>query len=162
MFADSNYILQNSSPCIDKGDSSVQYNDVADPNNGTLAKYPSRGGLRNDIGAYGGQLAKLLTDQLIGIPFIGTEHPENFSLYQNYPNPFNPNTNITFDIPKSEFIKLAVYDILGREAAVLVNEFKQAGRYTISFNAAELSSGIYFYTLRSGDVTVTKKMILNK
>jgi len=162
LFADSNYILQNSSPCIDKGDSSIQYNDVADPNNGTLAKYPSRGGLRNDMGAYGGQLAKLLTDQLIGIPIIGTENPENFSLYQNYPNPFNPNTRITFDIPKSEFIQLAVYDILGREAAVLVNEFKQAGRYTISFNAAELSSGIYFYTLRSGDITVTKKMILNK
>lgn len=162
LFADSNYILQNSSPCIDKGDSSIQYNDVADPNNATLAKYPSRGGLRNDMGAYGGQLAKLLTDQLIGIPIIGTENPENFSLYQNYPNPFNPNTSITFDIPKSEFIQLAVYDILGREAAVLVNEFKQAGRYTISFNAAELSSGIYFYTLRSGDITVTKKMILNK
>lgn len=162
LFADSNYILQSSSPCIDKGDSSIQYNDVADPNNGTLAKYPSRGGIRNDMGAYGGQLARLLTAQLIGIPNIGNELPGTFSLYQNYPNPFNPKTKIIFDIAKSEFTKLAVNDILGREISVLIDEFKQAGRYSVSFNASALSSGIYFYTLQSGGVKETKKMILSK
>lgn len=162
LFADSNYILQNSSPCIDKGDSSVQYNDLADPNNGTLAKYPSRGGLRNDMGAYGGQLAKLLTDQLIAVNTIGAEIPSSFSLYQNYPNPFNPATKITFDLPKSEFTKIAVYDLLGKEVAVLANEFKQAGRYSVSFDASGLSSGIYFYTLQSGGISLTRKMILSK
>ena len=162
LFADSNYVLQISSPCIDKGDSSTQYNDLPDPNNGTIAKYPSRGGLRNDIGAYGGPLARLITNQLIGIPSIGSEIPVNYSLYQNYPNPFNPNTNITFDLPKGDFTRLAVYDILGREVSVLVNEFKTSGRYTINFNASVLSSGIYFYTLQSGNITITKKMILNK
>ncbi len=162
LFADSNYILQNSSPCIDKGDSSVQYNDLADPNNGTLAKYPSRGGLRNDMGAYGGQLAKLLTDQLIAVNTIGAEIPSSFSLYQNYPNPFNPATKITFDLPKSEFTKIAVYDLLGKEVAVLANEFKQAGRYSVSFDASGLSSGIYFYTLQSGGINLTRKMILSK
>lgn len=124
LFADSNYVLQVSSPCIDKGDSSSQYNDLPDPNNGSIAKYPSRGGLRNDIGAYGGPLARLLTNQLIGIPNISSEIPVNYSLYQNYPNPFNPNTNITFDLPKGDFTRLTVYDILGREVSVLVNEFK--------------------------------------
>jgi len=162
LFADSNYVLQLSSPCIDKGDSSTQYNDLPDPNNGTLAKYPSRGGLRNDMGAYGGPLARLLTNQLIGIPNIGSETPVNYSLYQNYPNPFNPNTNITFDLPKGEFTSLKVFDILGREVSVLVNEFKQQGRYSINFNAFELSSGIYFYSLQSGNITITKKMILSK
>jgi len=162
LFADSNYILQNSSPCIDKGDSSIQYNDVADPNNGTLAKYPSRGGLRNDMGAYGGQLAKLLTDQLIALNNIGEEFPGSFSLYQNYPNPFNPATRIMFDLPESGLTKLAVYDILGREVNVLLNEYTPAGRYTVSFDAARLSTGIYFYTLQSGNYTITKKMILTK
>lgn len=162
MFADSNYILQNTSPCIDKGDSSTQYNDIADPNNGTLAKYPSRGGLRNDIGAYGGQLVKLLTNQLIAVNNIGTEIPGSFSLYQNYPNPFNPATQIIFDLPESGLTKLAVYDILGREVNVLLNGFKPAGKYTVSFDASGLSSGIYFYTLQSGKVKMTRKMILSK
>lgn len=162
LFADSNYILQGSSPCIDKGDSSVQYNDLADPNNGTQAKYPSLGGLRNDIGAYGGQLTKLLTGQLIGIPSIGSGLPQTFSLYQNYPNPFNPSTQIIFDLPKSGFTKIAVYDLLGREVAVLANNFKQAGRYSVSFDATGLSSGIYFCTLQSGGNSITRKMILSK
>lgn len=162
LYADSNYVLQLSSPCIDKGDSSTQYNDLPDPNNGSIAKYPSRGGLRNDMGAYGGPLARLLTNQLIGIPNIGSETPVNYSLYQNYPNPFNPNTKITFDLPKGEYTSLKVFDILGREVSVLVNEFKQQGRYSINFNASELSSGIYFYSLQSGNFTITKKMILSK
>jgi hypothetical protein len=162
LFADSNYVLQISSPCIDKGDSSLIYNDIEDPNNATFAKYPSRGGLRNDMGAYGGPLARLLTNQLIGIPNIGTQTPVEYALYQNYPNPFNPSTKITFDIPKSEFTRLVVYDILGKEVAVIVNEFKQEGRYSVDFNASGLASGIYFYTLRNGNFTITKKMILNK
>ncbi|MEO8512959.1 MAG: T9SS type A sorting domain-containing protein [Ignavibacteria bacterium] len=162
LFADSNYVLQSGSPCIDKGDSSVIYNDIADPNNGTLALYPSRGGLRNDMGAYGGPLARLLSNGLIGIPNIGTHTPVNYALYQNYPNPFNPNTKITFDIPKSEFTKLIVYDVLGKETAIILNEFTQAGRYTVDFSASTLSSGIYFYTLQSGNIVLTKKMVLTK
>ncbi len=162
LFADSNYVLLVSSPCIDKGDSSAIYNDIEDPNNATFAKYPSRGGLRNDMGAYGGPLARLLTNQLIGIPALGTQTPLNYSLYQNYPNPFNPSTKITFDIPKSEFASLTVYDILGKEVAVIFNEYKQEGRYTIDFNGTALSSGIYFYTLTSGNTVITRKMILSK
>jgi len=162
LFADSNYVLQNSSPCIDKGDSSIIYNDMPDQNNPLNAKYPSRGTLRNDIGAYGGPLAALLSNQLIGVQNISSETPERFNLYQNYPNPFNPVTRINFDIPKSGMVKLAVYDALGREVSRLVNEYLAEGSYSAELNGFALASGIYFYTLRSGSFTLTKKMILTK
>ena len=97
MFADSNFILLQGSPCVDKGDSSTIYNDIEDPNNLSYALYPSRGGLRNDMGAYGGPLARILTNQLIGINGSGSELPQQFALHQNYPNPFNPSTKIVFE-----------------------------------------------------------------
>ncbi|MCI0448677.1 MAG: T9SS type A sorting domain-containing protein [Chlorobi bacterium] len=162
LFADSNYILQSNSPCVDKGDSSTIYNDPEDPNNPTFAKYPSRGGLRNDIGAYGGPLSRILTNQLIGIGSIGSEIPKNFVLYQNYPNPFNPATKITFALPKGEFVTLKVFDVLGEEVETLVYEFKPAGKYSIDFSSAELTSGIYFYRITAGNNTETRKMILVK
>jgi endonuclease I len=88
----------------------------------------------------------------------------SFELEQNYPNPFNPVTTIRFSVPESgkEFLStsLRVYDILGNEVAVLVNEDKTAGTYTIEFNPAGLSSGIYFYQLKCGNLISTKKMIL--
>jgi hypothetical protein len=162
LFADSNYVLTLGSPCIDKGDSSTVYNDLPDIGNPSNAKYPSRGGLRNDMGAYGGPLALILSNQLIGIPNIGNQLPKNFALYQNYPNPFNPATNITFDLPKGDFVRLKVYDALGREITTLVNDYRQAGRHTIQFNANELSSGIYFYKLSYENNSITSKMILSK
>jgi len=162
MFADTNYILQSSSPCIDKGDSSAIYNDLPDAGNPSNAKYPSMGTIRNDIGAYGGPLAALLSNQLIGIQITGTTVPAKFNLYQNYPNPFNPVSRIKFDIPQSGFVKLAVYDILGKEVSLIVNQYLGEGSYTADLNASVLSSGIYFYTLRSGNYLTTKKMILAK
>jgi len=162
LFADTNYILQSSSPCIDKGDSSAIYNDLPDAGNPSNAKFPSKGTIRNDIGAYGGPLAALLSNQLIGIQITGTTVPDKFNLYQNYPNPFNPVTRIKFDIPQSGFVKLAVYDILGKEVSLIVNQYLGEGSYTADLNASVLSSGIYFYTLRSGNYVTTKKMILSK
>ena len=90
------------------------------------------------------------------------EIPSQFSLSQNYPNPFNPITNIKFSIPKSGLVKLVIYDILGREIATLLNEVKPAGNYLVDYDASSLSSGVYFYTLSSGDFTDTKKMMLVK
>lgn len=162
MFADSNYILQTGSPCIDAGDSSTVYNDPADPNNPTLAGYPSRGTLRNDMGAYGGPLRRILTDQLIGVLGNNSEIPEGFSLHQNYPNPFNPSTVISFDIPKSAFIRLSVFDVTGREVAVIINGYITAGSYKASFAGTGISSGVYFYRLMSEGITVTRKMLLVK
>jgi hypothetical protein len=88
--------------------------------------------------------------------------PLEFNLEQNYPNPFNPTTSIKFSIPTSEFVSLKIFDILGKEIAALVNEQKAAGTYTISFDAADLSSGVYFYRLNSGDKIEIKKMLLVK
>ena len=88
--------------------------------------------------------------------------PERFSLSQNYPNPFNPSTTISFSIPASEFVTLKIYDILGREVATLVNETKTRGSYEVNFNAASLSSGVYFYRLQSGSFVETKKLLLLK
>lgn len=90
--------------------------------------------------------------------------PSSFSLEQNYPNPFNPETNITFTINKPEFVTLKVFDLLGREVTTLVNEFKQPGIYTSQFSIgnSELSSGVYFYTLKAGDFVQSKKMLVLK
>ncbi|MBW7888718.1 MAG: T9SS type A sorting domain-containing protein, partial [Bacteroidetes bacterium] len=90
--------------------------------------------------------------------------PQRFSLEQNYPNPFNPTTQIRFTIPVSSFTTLKVYDIVGREVAMLVNEVKEAGSYSVqlSMNEYQLSSGVYFYTLRAGNFVATKKMLLMK
>ncbi len=83
-----------------------------------------------------------------------------FELKQNYPNPFNPTTTIKYEMPKAAYVRLVVYDMLGREVATLVNEFKPGGRYSVTFNAGNLSSGIYIYQLRSGSFIANKKLVL--
>jgi agmatine/peptidylarginine deiminase len=85
-----------------------------------------------------------------------------YELGQNYPNPFNPSTNIKFAISKSGFVSLKIYDVLGREVSALINEFRQAGEYSVEFNANNFTSGIYFYKITSGDYTEVKKMVLMK
>jgi hypothetical protein len=92
------------------------------------------------------------------------EEPTNIpiaaQLHQNYPNPFNPRTNIEFSIPKSEFVTLKVYNILGEEVAVLVSERLAAGRYKYEWDASRLASGIYLYQLEAAGFVETKKMVL--
>lgn len=98
----------------------------------------------------------------IGIQTIGTEIPSSYILNQNYPNPFNPVTQITYGLPKSGSVKVAIYDILGKEVAVIINGHQDAGKYRFDFNASGLSSGIYFYQLEAGNFTDTKKMVVTK
>ena len=86
--------------------------------------------------------------------------PNNFELLQNYPNPFNPSTLISYQLAAKAYTTLKVYDELGKEVAVLVNEDKEAGYYSVTFNASKLSSGIYFAKLQSGDKVQLKKMML--
>ena len=92
----------------------------------------------------------------------GNETPANYQLSQNYPNPFNPVTKINYALPKSGLVSLKVYDILGKEVATLVSEVKNAGSYSVDFNGANLSSGVYFYKLSVGDFSSIKKMTLLK
>lgn len=88
--------------------------------------------------------------------------PQRFELAQNYPNPFNPTTTIRFAIPQSEDVRLEVYDVLGRKVATLVSERLAAGSYMTQFNASALSSGVYFYRLRAGAFSESRKMMLVK
>jgi hypothetical protein len=88
--------------------------------------------------------------------------PQKFALEQNYPNPFNPSTIINFSLPKSGQVTLSVYDILGREVALLVNERTEAGVHEVKFDGANLASGVYSYRLRAGDFVATKRLLLLK
>jgi hypothetical protein len=90
------------------------------------------------------------------------EQPNEYFLAQNYPNPFNPSTNIKFGLREAGFVSLKIYDVLGNEVAALVNEYKTAGNYEISFNSTQLSSGTYIYRLVTNNFTETRKMILEK
>jgi hypothetical protein len=106
---------------------------------------------------YNGTLPTITSVQEVG----GTQ-PESYILKQNYPNPFNPTTNIDFSLLKSGYVSLRVYDILGKEIVTLVDEQKNAGNYKVTFDARDLPSGTYFYTLRSGGFSQTKRMLFIK
>jgi len=127
----------------------------------------------NDLTGYAvggsGQIIKTTTGggAPIGIQSVTNVVPKSFLLYQNYPNPFNPVTTIQFLIPapsplERAGVRLVIYDLLGREAAVLVNEQLPPGTYEVEWNASNFSSGVYFYKLEAGDFLVTKKMVLLK
>jgi subtilisin family serine protease len=88
--------------------------------------------------------------------------PIIFSLHQNYPNPFNPSTTIRYELPQKCYVTMKMFDLLGREVAILVNEQKPAGVHEVTFNAHSLSSGVYFYRLQADSFTATKKLILLK
>jgi hypothetical protein len=105
----------------------------------------------------------LLTSVVSGNQNQHSNVPKDFKLYQNYPNPFNPMTKIKFDVPKSSFVTLKIYDILGKEVASLVNEKLQPNSYAIDFNASGLNSGVYFYQLTVDNAPFAiKKMLFIK
>jgi hypothetical protein len=96
----------------------------------------------------------------VSVEQINSVIPQNFALEQNYPNPFNPSTKISWQSPVGSQQTLKVYDVLGNEVATLVDEFREAGRYEVTFDASELASGIYLYKLQAGSFVEAKKMIL--
>jgi hypothetical protein len=98
----------------------------------------------------------------LGVINYSGEVPQGYSLEQNFPNPFNPETNIKYSLPEEGFVSLKVYDLAGKEAAVLINQEQRAGTYELNFDASGLTSGIYFYTLEAGSFTQTKKLTLIK
>ncbi len=141
--------------------------DVYYGNPGSYNRYDLRGCFINGV-VYG-------DTSLTNIEFVSSQIPEDFSLSQNYPNPFNPETNISFNIPllrgvdvpstrdgRGVLVKLSVYDILGKQVAELVNQNLQPGTYEVNWNAADLPSGVYFYTLKTDEYSITKKMLLIK
>jgi len=120
------------------------------------------------------QTVSALTDTIDGVWTIGDPYvqsvpleiesagPKKFLLNQNYPNPFNPTTVINYECPVKSMVKLSVFDLLGQEVAVLVNEEKLAGRYSSTWNASGKASGVYFYRLATIDIVLTKKLLLLK
>jgi len=130
------------------------------------------------VDAYNGKVIPVWTDQRKGFPnqeiytanlsgiisvnTISTEVPSSFKLYQNYPNPFNPSTKVRFDIPEYSFVRIVIYDPLGKEIANQVSRNLNPGSYETEFNRGDLTSGIYFYKIEAGSFVETKKMILVK
>ena len=98
----------------------------------------------------------------VGINQISSLVPEKFELYNNYPNPFNPSTTIKFDIAKSQFVKLVVYNMLGEQVSSIVNQNLTPGSYSVDFDASSLSSGMYFYRIESQGFAQTRRMVLIK
>jgi hypothetical protein len=114
------------------------------------------------IGNIKGGLFYYRNEDVNSVNIVSSELPENFSLYQNYPNPFNPTTTIKFDLRNNATVKLSVYDVSGKEVSILVNENLSSGSYEYSFGANNLSSGMYFYRLESGNLVISKSMLLIK
>ena len=107
---------------------------------------------------------EILTDTLstVGILNINSNNPEKFFLSQNYPNPFNPATKINYELRVTNYVSIKVYDLLGNEISSLVNKKQNAGKYEIEFDGSNLSSGVYFYKIVSGDFIAVKRMVLMK
>jgi hypothetical protein len=105
---------------------------------------------------------KTTTDGVTAVDNTGSAKITNFYLAQNYPNPFNPTTVIRYQMPKAGFVSIKLYDILGREVKTLVNESKGAGSYNVTFNAENLSSGVYIYQMKAGGFISSKKLVLMK
>jgi hypothetical protein len=98
----------------------------------------------------------------VTLTYNGAGEITTYDLSQNYPNPFNPTTNIKFSIPRQDYVKLAVYNLLGEVIAILVDEVLQAGNHNVPFQADNLSSGVYIYRIESENFVQSNKMILLK
>lgn len=101
-------------------------------------------------------------DKVNAIQATGPQSPTNFILSQNYPNPFNPTTEIAYSVPKNEVVTLAIYNVLGERVATLFSGVRQPGNYLATFNGSKYASGMYFYRLQAGSVSITKKLMLIK
>jgi len=155
------YLLDDTSPCIDAGDPDPAYNDLEDPDNPGYALWPSKGTTRNDIGAYGGPYP-LTWDIITSIedrPYIDPE--QAVEQFRCFPNPACRISNFEFQIAQEQFITLTIYDLYGRKVHTILDEYKQAGVFTISFDACHLSPGIYLCTLQAEKQMLTRKLVIS-
>ena len=160
---ENDFILTEDSPCIDAGNPDSLYYDVEDPANPGFALYPALGTIINDMGVYGGH-NNYEPPVNVDEKLIISQSIINLS---NYPNPFNPITNIAYSIIDAGNVTLEVYNLRGQLVKTLVNEVKDTGSYSVSWDGTNdsgksVSSGVYFYQLKAGKYTSTKKMILMK
>jgi len=142
------------------GDNFISSNVGSSPNAGVL--FYDKGNLFSQQGG-GVYKLKVLYSVITGNTQITNELPNSFCLSQNYPNPFNPSTTIEYEISRASLVQIKIFDVLGNEVQTLVSNYLSPGKYSSNFDASNLSSGIYFYTLTSdGQKINTKKMILLK
>jgi hypothetical protein len=170
---DSIFHADNAAKVVSGGSYSTQYYDVLWQRLGDMTKAQIQSATI-DLASlwYTAWVNAGLLSKPTSVEKIIASNPKSFNLLQNFPNPFNPATVISYQLPVNSYISLKVYDALGREVATLVNEEKEAGTYSVTFSAesvsasggdgSKLSSGIYFYTLISGDFAATKKLVLMK
>ena len=125
------------------------FNDLSEFNNSIKLEYRLKQIDFNGVFSY---------SDIVEVEFV----PENYSLSQNYPNPFNPSTSISFTLTKGSFVTLKVFNILGNEITTLVNQVMPGGKHELKFDASNLPSGVYLYTIKAGDFVDTKKMLLMK
>ena len=153
---DPKFKLMASSPCIGRGIDSIEIKGIwyhAPTHDFDGMSRPMPSGTRPDIGAQ--------EERTVVVGISGREElPVSYDLHQNYPNPFNPSTTIKYDLPKSSVVRLTVYDMLGREVSMLVNERKEMGVYEVKFDGSRLSSGVYFYQIQAGSFVETRKLLL--
>ena len=135
---------------------------------GSMDAWPSVHGLRGTLnaatpGASGGALSAHMMfnrcGSVVSVPEVSLK-PGVFELAQNYPNPFNPITTISFSLPSQSFVSLRVFDVLGREVSVLVSQNLPAGTYSRSWDGSGFAGGVYFYSLKAGEYSETKKLLL--
>jgi aminopeptidase N len=126
--------------------------------NWTFSRQPTASGVTFDPG---NDIVLKQGTTAIGIP-VENHVPDKYSMYQNYPNPFNPVTRISFDIPKKSEVTLKIYNVLGELVYLLLDETKNPGTYSVSFDGTNLPSGVYYYKIAAGNYTETKKMVLIK
>ena len=145
---------------VDAGGTVVAFNNRTSSNPFTLTA-PGPGNYTVNAG-YAGPLRWDSASVSITVTDVGENpsNPEEFRLYDNYPNPFNPSTTFKYSLPEASFTSLKIYDAIGNEVAVVVDEIKSAGTHQIEFDASGLSSGIYYYTLQAGSFIETRKMVL--
>ncbi len=147
--------------------------DISDPKNPKQTATFSGNGLGQGVTARGDTI--LFADRIIGVWILKNElvtsvnmhkktplQPKKLELFQNYPNPFNPNTTIRYQLPKAEHVAVGIYDLQGRLVETLVDGEKAAGRYSVTWHAVNQPSGVYFYRIRAGQFTATKKLLLVK
>jgi len=153
---DSSYTNRGDGTLVGNASGYASTYDVEFDENGNLYSQ-SYNGWTVEKWAYNGDLPIITSVEQIGLSV-----PETFSLAQNYPNPFNPSTTIEFSLPNAAHVSLRVYDMLGREVAVLVNEQRNAGNHRVTFDARSLTTGTYLYSLRAGASQEIRKMVLVK
>jgi hypothetical protein len=133
---------------------------------GLGVKYFWRVNATNSLGTSDWSVIWKFTIRETGISVISSEIPSEYMLFNNFPNPFNPSTSIRYSIPYrppgNTFVTLKIYDVTGKEVAMLVNQNQKPGTYEVTFGANSVSSGIYFYQIQAGSFMQTKKMVLIK